>query len=242
MPETGVAPELIEDDISDYACVGDITEVPYYFIPLYNINSLSLHHQIILTENTNIRRNPYIVASGITENFDSANLTFTLTPSQYINLSHTVLDCPLSCFIDSESKKWKTKKPMPITGSTISITGMLNKVKRGFNHAITFEIELDSIAYLGRQSASLTSPSNRTSNTHILHHHFLILKPKGTSSSAIPSRTRFNYDNITPRLPSSIPKPELSSEPSSVALGKRKETDNEISEHDDKRSHTASDE
>jgi hypothetical protein len=34
MPETGIPSELIEDDVSDYACVGDITEV-ITFIPLF---------------------------------------------------------------------------------------------------------------------------------------------------------------------------------------------------------------
>jgi len=67
-----------------------------YFLLLY---------KIILTENANIHRNPYIIASGVTEDFNSANLSFTLTPSQYINLPHTVLNCPISCFIDAESKK-----------------------------------------------------------------------------------------------------------------------------------------
>ena len=123
MPESGMPLELIEeDDVRDYAFIGDITEVKkitlFFHVPDYSFILI----QIILMENSNIHRNPYIVASGVTGEFDSAKLTFNLNPFQYINLPHTVLDCPISCFIDSESKKWKAKKPTPISGTTISIT------------------------------------------------------------------------------------------------------------------------
>jgi hypothetical protein len=159
MPESGISPELIEEEEAyDYAFVGDITEVICFTLFSFHFpNSFSSHNQIILTENTNVHRNPCIIASGITGEFDSANLTFTLTPSQYITLPHTILECPISCFIDSDSKKWKNKKPMPISGTTISITGILTKIKRDFNHKPTFEIELDNIAYLGRQSGGLST-------------------------------------------------------------------------------------
>ena len=97
MPESGIPLDLIEDDVSDYAFVGDITEVNQYFSS-YLILHFITHHQkqVVLKHEANILQNPYILASGITDNFDSANLTFNLTPSQYINLPHTVLDCPLS--------------------------------------------------------------------------------------------------------------------------------------------------
>ena len=163
MPESSIPPELIEeDDDYDYAFVGDITEVHLFKIPLLTIPTSLPRAQIILMENANVHRNPYIIASGITGECDSANLTFTLTPSQYINLPHTVLDCPISCFIDSESKKWKTKKPMPTTGTSISLSGFLMKIKRDINRKPSFEIELDNIAYLGHPSASSGTVSNRT--------------------------------------------------------------------------------
>jgi hypothetical protein len=164
MPESGVPSELIDEE-DDYAFVGDITEVttPFFFYHTYYITH-SFYYQIILTDEANIYRNPYIIASGITADFDSTNLTFFLTPSQYINLPHTVLDCPISCFIDSESKKWKNKKPMPTTGTTISVSGALSKVKRDHNHKPIFELELDNIAYLNRQPGGSSSFSNRTSH------------------------------------------------------------------------------
>jgi hypothetical protein len=127
---------------------------------MFGIHCLMLY-KINLTGDANVHRNPYIIASGVTGEVDSANLTFNLNPSQYINLPHIVLDCPISCFIDSESKKWKNKKPMPITGTTISISGELTKIKRDFNRHPTFEIELDNIAYLGRQSGASSGTSNR---------------------------------------------------------------------------------
>jgi hypothetical protein len=118
MPESGIPHKLIEDDVSDYVFVGDIAKV---YIFLFHSVICSTHanfywKQVILMQDANIHRNPYILASGIADNIDLTNLTFTLSPSQYINLPHTVLDCPLSCFFDLDSKKWKNKKPMPTTG------------------------------------------------------------------------------------------------------------------------------
>jgi hypothetical protein len=244
MPDSGVPEHLIEgDDISDYAFVGDITEViilsPSFHLPY------SFLTQLIPTENSNIHRNPYIIASGVTENFDSAHLTFALNPSQYINLPRSQLTCPISCFIDPESKKWKTKKPMPISGTTISVTGMLTKIKRDSDHHPIFEIELDNIAYLqiGRQSGGSTGPS--TSESLILiaicflaRTHRTKIKHLASSTSISQHSKRFNYDSAVPY--SNIP---LSSP---IALGKRKEEERdpdlgEASEHDSKRSHTASD-
>lgn len=235
MPESGIPSELIEEDeICDYAFVGDINEV-HIFILLLFIPTHSPHHKMILTENANIYRNPYIIASGITQECDPTNFTFTLTPSQYINLAHTVLDCPISCFIDSESKRWKSKKPMPTTGTNISLSGTLTKIKRDINRKPTFELELDNIAYLAHQSGSSTNISNRTFHITSLNQTFL-KQSQGTSSSIPTSHTRFNYDSILPSSESSIP-----TMPSPVALGKRKQSDDETSEHDEKRSHTADD-
>ena len=67
---------------------------------------------------------------------------------------------------------------MPITGTTISVTGMLTNVKRGFNRTITLEIELDNIAYLNRQTGTSTDPSHRTyysyNNFSHIKHFFLL--------------------------------------------------------------------
>ncbi|KAF8954245.1 hypothetical protein BDZ97DRAFT_1928530 [Flammula alnicola] len=193
MPQTGIPSELIaEEDAADYAFIGDIAE-------------------IIFTEGANIHRLPYIMATGATTAYDSVNLTFSMVPSQYINIPRTVLEFPISCFIDAESKKWKNKKPMPTTGSTISIGGFLTKIKRDADRQPTFEIELDNIAYLGRQS--VTSAGN-------------IANP---SSSTTISRNRFNYDDA------------LSSSPllSPIATGKRKQTENKDSEDESEEDHKA---
>ena len=160
MPDTGVPSELVaENDTCDYAFVGNITEA--IFLPFLSLLQIIHHYstQIILTDDANIHHNPYITASGITDHFDSNNLTFTLMPTQYINLPHTVLDCPLLCFFDSNSKKWKSKKPLPTTGSPISksITGMLMKIKCDINRKPTFEIELDNIVYLSRLPGASSS-------------------------------------------------------------------------------------
>jgi hypothetical protein len=125
--------------------------------------------QVVLAENADIHRNPCIIASGVVDEFDSANLTFKLTPSQYINLLHSVSDCVLYCYFDSQSKKWQNKKPMPSTGSTVSITGILTRVKRGFDRKPTFEVELDNIAYLAHVSGPSTSASQCKSTSNSLN-------------------------------------------------------------------------
>ena len=178
--------------------------------------------QLILTEDSNIHRNPYICASGTSDEIDPASLTFNFTPSQFINLPHKVLDCLLTCFIDPDSKKWKNKKPLPTTGAMISVTGILTKIKRDSTHKIIFQVELDSIAYLPHQSGGTTSSSNRLDG------------PLATTSH---TTGRFDYDNII--IPSSTNPPT----PPPVTLGKRKVQDTleDSSQTDEKRSHTASD-
>jgi hypothetical protein len=161
MPNSGIPSALIsEDDLFEYAFIGDITDViPTYIFSSPIFLTMISQIQIILTDHVDIQHNPCIVASGSVTDFDSSNFTFSLNPSQYINLPHSSLDCHLFCFFDSESKKWKNKKPMPTTGSTISITGFLTRVKRGFNQNRTLHIELDNIAYLSRTSSSGPSAS-----------------------------------------------------------------------------------
>jgi hypothetical protein len=110
-----------------------------------------------LTEHADIHHNPCIIASGIVDNYDSSNFTFTLNPSQYINLSHTVLHCDIFCFFNPDSKKWRSKKPMPTTGSVTSVVGILTKIKRGFERKRTFQLELDNVAFLTPNRSSGTS-------------------------------------------------------------------------------------
>ena len=104
MPECGVLPKLInEEDASDYAFVGDISDVRIITLSFSSCIVGSFHHQNILIED-----------------FYSTNLMFFLTPSQYINLSHAALDCSLSCFINSDSKRKKNKQiknHMPTIGT-----------------------------------------------------------------------------------------------------------------------------
>jgi hypothetical protein len=110
-----------------------------------------------LTDRVDVKHNPCIIASGIIDDIDPSNFTFSLNPSQYMNLPRAHSDCPLSCFFDPDSKKWKTKKPMPTTGSVISVIGFLTKIKCGFDHNLTFQVELDNIAYLNRSAANPNS-------------------------------------------------------------------------------------
>lgn len=185
----------------------------------------------MLTElhSDSIHHNPCIITSGTVDEFDTTKLTFILSPSQYINLTHTILDCRLLCFFDPESKKWQNKKPMPSTGSTVSVAGTLTKIKRTFKSRPTFEIEIDNIAYLNRSSGASSSTSHRKSP---LWSKPTYLTPKilDPTTSSPASRHRFNY-NITTE---SIPSP--------TSLGKRKKSDTDLnpepSTENPKRSHT----
>ena len=57
---------------------------------------------------------------------------------------------------------------MPTTGSLISVTGSLTKIKRGFNQKPTFQIEIDNVAYLNRSSGNPSSTSQGMFASHSL--------------------------------------------------------------------------
>ena len=169
MPQNGISPNLIkligDESAENYAFVGDIAEVS----KKRALHTKKLTHllKIIFTDGANILRYPYIMATGTTTTYNSSGLTFSMTPFHYIGLLHAHAAFPISCFIDPESNKWKNKKPMPTLGSTISIGGFLVKVKRDDERQPTFEIELDVIAYLARQSTK--SDSNENSMCCVCH-------------------------------------------------------------------------
>ena len=71
--------------------------------------------------------NPYITATGTVTKFDSGDHTFTMTPSQYVILTHTTSPFPIHAhFADSDSKKrWGAEGPRVAIGSSITLGGSL---------------------------------------------------------------------------------------------------------------------
>ena len=111
--------------------------------------------------------NPYITVTGNVSEFDANNRSFTITPTQYIILTHTAAPFPIrGHFADTDSKKrWGTDGPKVAVGSTITLGGSLQWVVRQRNLDRSFEfaqVKVTTIAYLGTRG-NLTGPSSRIS-------------------------------------------------------------------------------
>ena len=109
--------------------------------------------------------NPYITVTGNVSEFDTNDRSFTITPTQYIILTHTSAPFQIrGHFADTDSKKrWGTDGPKVAVGSTITLGGSLQRVVRQRNLDRSFEyaqVEVTTIAYLGTRG-NLTGPSSR---------------------------------------------------------------------------------
>jgi hypothetical protein len=73
----------------------------------------------------NMKTNPYVTVTGTVTNFDTNDHTFTMTPNQYIVLTHSSLPFPIHAhFADWEStKRWGRDGPKVTPGSTITFGG-----------------------------------------------------------------------------------------------------------------------
>lgn len=110
--------------------------------------------------------NPYINVTGNVTTFDTENRTFTMSPTQYIILTHTTSPFPIHAhFIDSDSKKrWGAEGPRVTIGSTITLGGSLQRIARehsNIDKPLQFaQVEVMNIAYLTTRG-SLASSSSR---------------------------------------------------------------------------------
>ena len=114
-----------------------------------------------------MQSNPYITITGNVSHFDSDERSFTISPSQYIILTHTAAPFPIHAhFADTNSKKrWGPEGPKVAVGSTITLGGSLQRIVRERNIDRTFEfaqVEVTTIAYLGTRG-NLAGPASRTS-------------------------------------------------------------------------------
>ena len=106
--------------------------------------------------------NPYITVTGCVTNFDKEHRSFTMTPTQYIILTHTTSPFPIHAhFADSDSKKrWGAEGPRATVGSTVTIGGSLQRVVRQHNIDKPLEfaqVEVANIAYIGSRGNLPTS-------------------------------------------------------------------------------------
>ena len=122
-----ISPFMSGFEISDYAFVGDIYQVKISFI-LYSLHSHNRHFKLIPSDgDASMETNPYITMTGTVTKFNSGGHTFTMTPLQYVVLTHTTSPFPIHVhFADSNSKKrWGAEGPRVAIGSSITLGGSL---------------------------------------------------------------------------------------------------------------------
>ena len=112
-----------------------------------------------------MQTNPFINITGCVTKFDIEDPSFTMSPTQYIILTHSTSSFPIHAhFADSNSKKrWGTDGPKVTVGSTITLGGSLQRLVRDHNtdKALQFaQVEVINIAYLGIRG-NLTTTSIR---------------------------------------------------------------------------------
>ena len=113
--------------------------------------------------------------TGNVSHFDSDERLFTISPSQYIILTHTAAPFSIHAhFADTNSKKrWGPEGLKVAVGSTITLGGSLQRIVRERNIDRTFEftqVEVTTIAYLGTQG-NLAGPPSCTSFHLCISYH-----------------------------------------------------------------------
>ena len=133
----------------------------------YHRSHNTRHKLIPFDGDANLETNPYITVTGCVSKFDSENRSFTMTPTQYIILTHSTSPFPIHAdFADSTSKKrWGTEGPRVVVGSSITFGGFLQRVVREHNidKPLQFaQVEVANIAYLGSTRSNFSTSQIRT--------------------------------------------------------------------------------
>lgn len=120
-----------------------------------------------------MKTNPFITVTGNVSKFNMEDRSFTISPNQYIALTHSASPFPIHAhFADSDSKKrWGNEGPKVAGGSTVTLGGLLQRVVRQHTHDRPLEfaqIEIMNIAYLSTRP-SLATQSSRMSLNPLLH-------------------------------------------------------------------------
>ena len=166
-----ITPFLSDFEVSEYAFVGDIQQVSsnafpfiYYFLTTHSLQLIPFDGDL------NMQTNPYITITGNVSKFNIEDHTFTMTPTQYIILTHTTSPFPIHAhFVDSGSKKrWGADGPKVAVGSTVTIGGSFQRVVRehSIDRPLDFaQVEVFNITYLGSRSNLTTSPTRMSSSS-----------------------------------------------------------------------------
>ena len=149
--------------LSDYAFIGDIQQVSYNILEIRSDFLILFIKLIPIEGDVNMETNPYITVTGTVTSFNADDHTFTMTPHQYIVLTHSSLPFPIHAhFANWDSKKrWGPDGPKVTVGSTVTFGGLLERVtcEPNINKKLEFaEIEVASIAYFGTHG-NLTAPT-----------------------------------------------------------------------------------
>ncbi|KAF8970130.1 hypothetical protein BDZ97DRAFT_1792117 [Flammula alnicola] len=154
-----------EFKVSDYAFMGDIID-------------LTIAHSDISK-----KKHPIITMTGTVKQCDMHAHTFVIAASQYNAIIHGLAPMSLECYIPEDSKRWPTnRKPKPTVNSAITVTGLLQQIKRTATKSISaFQVQLVSFTYINRSTAFDSTSS--TADTSVAHTH---------------AHTLFNYDATPP--------------------------------------------
>ena len=196
-----------------------------------------MHHKLIPFDgDADMETNPYITVTGSVAKFDSESRSFTMTPTQYVVLTHSTSPFPIHAdFADCTSKKrWGTEGPRIAVGSSITLGGSLQRIVREHNidKPLQFaQVEVANIAYLGSTRGNVSMSQIRTfaysqqnSESIIIMIHLLPQLEDGSSKT----RKRWNWDDLQkPSQEKSLPSQSSSQ---SLPKTKRKRHDNESEE------------
>jgi hypothetical protein len=171
-----------------------------------------------------MQTNPYITVTGSVTKSNTEDHSFTMTPTQYVILTHTNAPFPIHAhFADGASKKrWGPDGPKVAIGSTITIGGSLQRVVREHNidKPLQFaQVEVANIAYLGSTRSTLTTSFEDGS-------------PK--------TRKRWNWDDLKKPSHNSQASPS-SSQTQTQGKRKRDDNDHDSEEEQSKREQTIDD-
>jgi hypothetical protein len=108
IPPNSIGAFMSDFEASDYAFVGDISQVRISASVFHTLKLTNTFSKLIPFDgDVNMQINPYITVTGNVAKFDAQDRSFTMMPTQYVVLTHTSSAFPIHAhFADSDSKRW----------------------------------------------------------------------------------------------------------------------------------------
>ena len=187
-----------------------------------------LNKLIPFEDDIDMQTNPYVMITSNVSQFNPDDRSFTLTPTQYIILTHTTSPFPIwAHFADTNSKKrWGTDGLKVAIGSTITLGGSLQQIVRERNIDRTFEfaqVEVTTIAYLITQSNLAGPPSHNTLNCIIYIHSLFFISLEDQFGSP-KTKKRWSWRDLQKPSLQSQPTLPPTNDPSSSLTSKKEKT------------------